>query len=561
MTKNAYPYYDDALRETRVEPGDGSQAEAVLYNLLRQQLPENWYFIWGSQIGTEHEYDFLVMVPGYGIVNVECKGWGYKYVGGREQFKWYNKGNGKWEGRNPLEQAARAKNGYIRYLQNALFGPGYCWGLMGACVVFPLDEHEGCNWKGQPLYRKSDCAEGGKGLEKIVLDALDESKRVVSRNPRVRQVRCLSEEDALRIWKFWTQNEMKADSQMPPKLELSTYREHMRSFLTIVQDQALQRILGHTGHALLVTGGAGTGKTIIAMAAAAQAEGRVLYVCYNKVLAGYVSSVVPDKQGLTVSHFHGLPEVLLGHRVHCQSYDEFDEAFLEEVFALQPGRYTNYDLILVDEAQDISEVQLLVLMRFLKHSTGKIVFFSDRGQTLYDGRMSNEDIKKMIGEVDFLKLNVNMRNPKQVVAYCNDFAESPITDTTVLLDGADVVRKTMKLAEVDQFLIDEVLPRYEPSDIAVISPNGKVLESVGRTTAIPFRGPDGDGKTAKEITKNLAAWRANKCAWKSTTHSFKGMEAMAVVHIVPANQHFDNLLYVGGSRATYQLFVIELEGE
>ena len=75
MTEKAFPFHIDAIKErgASLAKADGSYAEALLYNMLREQLPPEWSFIAGVQLGA-HEYDFLVMVPGRGIVNVECKG-------------------------------------------------------------------------------------------------------------------------------------------------------------------------------------------------------------------------------------------------------------------------------------------------------------------------------------------------------------------------------------------------------------------------------------------------------------------------------------------------------
>ena len=95
MTNNVFPLYENAEKEVgaSIERADGSLAEARLYDMLRQQLPEDWSFLWGLQLGV-HEYDFLVLVPGWGIVNVECKGYGYEHLP-THKFNWKNKITGK----------------------------------------------------------------------------------------------------------------------------------------------------------------------------------------------------------------------------------------------------------------------------------------------------------------------------------------------------------------------------------------------------------------------------------------------------------------------------------
>lgn len=144
MTRNAFPFYENAVRETgaSLTKQDGQFAEATIYDLLRAQLPPEWSFIWGVQLGV-HEYDFLVLVPGRGIVNLECKGHGYTPIGATYKFNWYNRERNCIERRDVLGQAAGARKSYVRHLQNALFGLGRQWGIMGFCVVFPLDEFVG----------------------------------------------------------------------------------------------------------------------------------------------------------------------------------------------------------------------------------------------------------------------------------------------------------------------------------------------------------------------------------------------------------------------------------
>ena len=107
MTEKAFPFHIDAIKErgASLAKADGSYAEALLYNMLREQLPPEWSFIAGVQLGA-HEYDFLVMVPGRGIVNVECKGHGYTFIGATNKFNWRNRDTGRDEVKDLIGQAA-----------------------------------------------------------------------------------------------------------------------------------------------------------------------------------------------------------------------------------------------------------------------------------------------------------------------------------------------------------------------------------------------------------------------------------------------------------------------
>lgn len=291
MTEKAFPFHIDAIKErgASLAKADGSYAEALLYNMLREQLPPEWSFISGVQLGA-HEYDFLVMVPGRGIVNVECKGHGYSFIGATNKFSWRNRDTGKDVVKDLIGQVSCARNYYLSYLADALFGRGYRWGVMAYCLVFPLDEMAGINLKSLPIYRQSDCQPANKGLSKIILESLDFSEQqLVARG--VRSPARLSEKDAATIWRFWNQIEDRSTYAFSSvKLDLGSYREQMRNLLTASQQGVLQTIIDHLQLRVFVEGTAGTGKTFLAIAAALELRGRVLYVCFNKVLARYVHS-------------------------------------------------------------------------------------------------------------------------------------------------------------------------------------------------------------------------------------------------------------------------------
>lgn len=565
MTENAFPFHVDAVKErgASLNKADGSYAEAVLYNMLRDQLPPEWSFIAGVQLGA-HEYDFLVMVPGRGIVNVECKGHGYSFIGATNKFGWHNRETGKTVVKDLIGQASSARNYYLSYLADALFGRGYRWGVMAYCLVFPLDEMAGINLKSLPIYRQSDCLPENKGLTNIILESLDFSERQLAARG-VRSPARLSEVDAATIWRFWTQIE---DSSIcafnSVKLDLGNYREQMRSLLTASQQGVLQVVLDPQNLRVFIEGSAGTGKTFLAMAAAAELRGRILYVCFNKVLARYVHSVMPERPDLAITHFHKFGDMVLGHPFSIQRdanesesdfWNRMDDALLMEVKKLKPGTYQLFDAIIIDEAQDLTKTQLKCLMRFCSSRGGKVILFSDAEQNIYRNRMNEESLRGIFRDLKVQRLSVNLRNPKPVVEYCRELVPAE-KEVQIVLNGPAIERRELKKSEINSFLKREVFARYNPRDVAVISPEVRLLEGIETGVAESFYGPDDSlGKTEK----NLKAWNENRCAWRSTTHAFKGLEAMAVVHILPAAYSSDAIKYVGGSRATFQLFLLTVK--
>ena len=564
MTKNAFPYHEDAGRETgaSLERADGSFAEATLYNLLRQKLPPEWSFIRGTQLGA-HQYDFLVLVPGKGIVNLECKGHGYTALGATNRFVYYDKGTGKEKEHDVVGQAAAAAKHYISYLADALFGHGYHWGLMGHAVVFPLDEHPGVSFAGVPIYRASDCQESGLGLVEIVNRALCAAEDKL-RELGVMSPALLTEVNAKRIWEFWTQKE---DVEKQPfafkKSDLSTFRKSMEQTLTVAQTYNLSALLSPQSSSVLLEGVAGSGKTYLAIAAAQKVEGSVLFVCFNKVLSQYLQLTVPEKPGLKISHFHGLNKALgLNFGLPTKDAQEDDAAFfervdkklLEDVRKLPAGGYDRFDAIIVDEAQDLTEVQLRFLLRFKKTQEGRLLLFASMEQQLYPNRLKVEALRGLLPELKVLSpLMMNIRNTKMISSRCDEIIGA---STVAVLEGPKVEDREIKIDDVPD-LLSRLLLQYNPSDIAVLSSEHRYLQKIGMIGTTSFYGPD--EKSLNKTQKNLRAWRENKCAWKSTTHAFKGLEAMVVVHLVPQGRGVGkDILYVGDSRATYQLICCEI---
>ena len=297
-TRHAFPFYNDAIEDTRASlaNADGKYAEATLYNMLREQLPEDWSFIWGVHLGA-HEYDFLVLVPGKGIVNVECKGRGYSVIGATNKFSFYNRETQRSEEKDILGQAAKAQRYYIKYLRDALFG--CTWGLCGYCVAFPLDEFSGVNFRGVPIYRQSDCSD----LVKIINDALDSAKFKLKNEFGVLEPALLSYYNAQRVWDFWTQQENRdAHTYELVTQNLDGYRRQLNNLLSSSQLQVLNGIVGNNQGQHLVEGTAGTGKTFLAMATAKRTEGEVLFLCFNKVLAANLMVTSPQNT-LEFTHF------------------------------------------------------------------------------------------------------------------------------------------------------------------------------------------------------------------------------------------------------------------
>ena len=567
MTNNVFPLYENAEKEVgaSIEKADGSLAEARLYDMLRKQLPEDWSFLWGLQLGA-HEYDFLVLVPGLGIVNVECKGYGYEHLP-THKFRWKNNKTGSVETKDVMGQAAGAAKYYNEFLKKYLFGIGSQWGLMGYCVVFPLEEYDGIDFSGVPIYRASDCDTQKKGLVKIILESLAQAKSILQNRFGVINPALLTFENAAKVWDFWMQDNSESQyTRAYVKIDLQDFRDSMKNMLTVCQSNVMQTIERSTARYMLIEGTAGTGKSILAKFAAESLEGENLYVCFNKLLAQYTKLTFPEGTTTTISHFHKLDEILLGEKLEIEKddgesdttyWERFNKEMLTLARKLLPTERKNFDNIIVDEAQDLTETQIRFLLRFCK-TKGKFLLFADSEQILYPDRITRDRVEKLFPDIKIQTLDVNLRNTKHVAKYCQDLmpSDTALLKTKALLYGPEIVKEKIKKEDINSFLRNKVLSIYNPGDIAVLSPFRDLLLNVSSACGATFCGPD---NSYSKTEKNLNAWLDGKCGWKSTTSSFKGLEAIAIIHLIPAGYSLSNQLYVGGSRAIRHLFIVEVE--
>ena len=170
--------------------------------------------------------------------------------------------------------------------------------------------------------------------------------------------------------------------------------------VTLTQQQArLLRALGSRRRAL-ICGGAGTGKTLLALERARElaAQGlKTLLVCYNRPLADYLKAAVQGADNLHAMTFHQLCEWRIS-----VARTETGKDFLVDAMAAYPtsDRFKlqlpfafalaveatefRYDAIIVDEAQDFEAEFWLGLDTLLANETEIWLYvFYDHNQAIY----------------------------------------------------------------------------------------------------------------------------------------------------------------------------------
>lgn len=317
---------------------------------------------------------------------------------------------------------------------------------------------------------------------------------------------------------------------------------------------------------VMIAGGAGTGKTLIAREKAVRlaSEGmRTLLLCYNRGLADHLREQCAGLEGLDVATFHQVchrwigkvktntgRDLLAEARAAVPGGHEFDHhmpmALALAVDTLGPV----YDAIVVDEAQDFGdEYWLPVEMLLTQPNQAMLYVFLDENQDIY--RRSAEI--PVPGEPMVLERNCRNTNPIHAAAY-GHYRGAAVEPPEI--NGVGVERLLASDMEKQARSIGSLVTRLvveedvAPHEIAILlcdasdrAARERTLQKLPLPTAVKL------GRV-----EDYGPWRLTV----DTVARFKGLERAVV--ILWAFDSCDigrdrETLYVGMSRAKSVLFV------
>jgi hypothetical protein len=233
-------------------------------------------------------------------------------------------------------------------------------------------------------------------------------------------------------------------------LSLGSYLNGLEQDLIQLTNRQIRAVRGMGNNPrTIITGKAGTGKTVLAIDRARQLAGSgrdVLFLCFNRLLAEHVRYGLkddPDAARIRVSHLHGLMretiqaaglgESLAAARgTEAELYGRiYPELFVEAALAIEPS---SADVLIVDEAQDLLTAQNLDALDLLLTDglkRGNWNLFLDPLQNIY-GKHSDAAMA-VLQEAGFAsyELYENCRNTREIAVQT-----SIISGVDMALDGA-----------------------------------------------------------------------------------------------------------------------------
>ncbi len=406
--------------------GPGRDAERLVYEALRGSLDEE-YFVYHSlkyhHAGSagEGEIDFLVLHREHGMLVIECKGGGVELDGHGAWWRLVGDGQREPMRESPFEQAKRQLWQLVEVLK-----PRY-WNALtskkgeelpfafGYAVAFPKTLVDALNLPAD--FDRTLVIDAGDlgNMHRKLLAILAQWQAGRNRTP-------LSKPE----FKRFRKEVLHPPLRIAPTLggAIAANRE---TFIRMTERQCQILELFLANHRLRVTGGAGTGKTVLALEAArrlARDGADVLFLCFNKALGAHLGAqIVEDPTGagsIRVAHFlrHGVWAYHAMDRKFTPTTREEKDAsrcfWVEEVpltmlEALEAGALPRYDAIVVDEGQDFAPGWWEAVWESLRdRDQGPLVVFYDPSQEIFGREGAVPELPTT------LPLRHNFRNTREI---------------------------------------------------------------------------------------------------------------------------------------------------
>lgn len=300
---------------------------------------------------------------------------------------------------------------------------------------------------------------------------------------------------------------------------------------------------------MAISGGAGSGKTVLAIEKAIRcaAEGRrTLLTCFNAPLANHLRDVCQDNEFLVVASFHSLCRSLAikgGVVLPSNAGQALFDTHLPEALVEAIGNNPNlgFDTIVVDEGQDFRDSWLNALRLALRDiDEGRFYVFYDDNQRLF----SPEDGFISALPKSSIALTRNLRNTKRIHELMSKWYEGR-RSTAAGPEGEVIGLLECRRSEMAMERVNERIAQLlrseqaKPGQIAVLTGSGSTsMAAPEKIAGIPTCQSD-------EIHPDHIVF--------DTVRRFKGLSRPCVFLVGIEGLTDSELIYVATSRANVLL--------
>ena len=532
-----------------------SFAEQKVYRAMEVALPNEWLVIHSCEYIRENqkhkshsdrEADFVIFSPELGILVIEVKGGGIEY--NKRVNQWYSidRNRVKHEIKNPIKQAKDSKYEISRHLKSQL---GNTNPLLAHAALFP------------------------DILNTKILASVEMPSEILGGGDDLKEIRSW----IVSVFNYWKGSNDLYDSlgsngvkiaekvfgkdiSINPSLKLAIEQDSEVQIKLTDQQKNILRQLKRRKTAI-IEGGAGTGKTVLALEHAINLSNQgltVLLLCYNKNLGNNLKYKSMSHDAVHAMSFHEFCSWRIrqvksstGRDLTAESKMTYSNGNLYDV--LMPDALINsydicpieYDVVIIDEGQDFrDEFWLSIELLLDRKDQPNFYIFHDSNQSIYTS------IESLPINDEPLYLLDNCRNTASIHNLAYKYYQG-VEIEPPRLEGSnnnwidsDDSNKTQ--SEKISTLVNELIlsEKISPGDITILT--------------------IGDFSYARELLEDskfnkffkYKSLSQDDLVLVDTAKRFKGLESKIIIlWILNEEDTSDSLLYVSISRARLRLWV------
>ncbi|MFP5315113.1 MAG: NERD domain-containing protein [Actinomycetes bacterium] len=516
---------------------DGQAAERAVWLKLRASLPDDVVLAHSVQVRhgrAEHEIDILVLWPGVGLAAIEIKGG----LVGVERGQWWQSGgkNGKHNIQSPIAQSQSSAHAFRKWISDELGSPLTSRLVYMACFPYTAVA-EAWSMAGCP--------------RELVLDQQD----LLSPAEKIRHAIEVEGAGAVSLASTYLERiARRLEGTLEPAGTPEGEGEDFQNLLTERQSTLLQATRDLPR--IRFTGGAGSGKTWLALAKAqalCSQRKRVGVFCYNKGLGRYLQNEVESwrsaKPAFT-GEFHEYVRSLGIPDGSGQAYfdEDMPRMLKKRAALLSPDQ--KFDAIVIDEAQDFAPLWWEALLACTKEPDRSEVyaFMDDRQDVYRRWGGSHDGVHGPAAELTPIHVDDNLRNTRRIAETFKGFAGEHFTPRA----GTGLPVRRVECSTEDALGVAE-------DCVDALIAEGWANNQIALLTTRHRHSIHQDHFDSGTLEEYWREFHANEGEFYGHVLGFKGLERSVVILCVDGFKEMDRAqehLYVGLSRARSLLVVV-----
>jgi len=529
---------------------DTVSGEKKVFNALQNAKDtDNWIGlhsldIFGDVNQGQAESDFVILIPGHGLLVVEVKS--HEKVAHQDGV-WYL--NGVAQKRGPVKQASNNMHAIMKELWNQNINTKSV--PIGFAVWFPnaprIEIPASPEWRPWTfLFAEDTDLKISTKLKKILKMTREGLEKQMGRLPEP-----VSSAENLRAI---------SKSLRPDFISSKSFEQRKNDVLvsiekaTNVQKNLLNQLETNAGE-VLIKGLAGTGKSFLATTDAKRSHqqgDRTLYLCYNKHLAKKLEEELSPYKLVSVRTVHSAMLEASGlEKAPERASKDWWSSELPELASegIINGRFEGgFDHVVIDEGQDLglqTYLDFIDLSRYKGETGGKLTVYGDfDNQGIYlDGNEAEQlYFKNFPNMKKLLTLDMNCRNTREVGSTVQELCgnrfefsdflradQGPFPNLSKYKDESEL---RTKLAQ----RLSALVRNYGEEEVILLSSERIRLQNLLEEMQISAR------EMGSPVSSGIRY---------STTYGFKGLEAMAIVLVEfeDSTKASQDTFYVAGTRS------------